>query len=260
MNNEPAVLFERIGHHVALVTLNRPQARNAVNGAITQGVSAALATIEADPDIRVAVLAARGGKAFCAGADLGEIAAGRSKDLSTPAGGMAGFVKAARTKPWIAAVQGFAMGGGCEMVLACDMAVAGRSAKFGLPEAKRGLLAAAGGAFRIARALPRPLAIELLTVCDTMDADRAAHFGLVNRVVADEDVVKEALLMAHAVAANAPLSVRESLALARSAHEQTEAQLWELTNQAVDRVMQSNDAREGPRAFLEKRAPQWTGD
>jgi len=221
--SEAAVLFERIGEHVALVTLNRPQVRNAVNGEITHGMTAALTQIESDPSIRVAVLAAAGGKAFCASADLSEVAAGRGKELATEAGGLAGFVKAERTKPWIAAVQGMALVGCCELVLACDMSVAGRSAKFGLPEAKRGLLAAAGGAFRIARGLPRSLAIQMLTIGDTMNAERAAHFGLINRVVDDAEVVNEAIRMAQAVAANAPLPVIESLALARSAHEVTEA-------------------------------------
>ena len=255
----PAVLFERIGDHIALVTLNRPSVRNAVNGEITRGMSAAVAQIESDTSIRVAVLAAAGGKAFSAGADLSEVAAGRGSELATESGGLAGFVKAKRTKPWIAAVQGMALGGGCEFVLACDMIVAGRSSKFGLPEVKRGLLAAAGGAFRIARALPGPLAIEMLTLGGTMDAERAAHFGLINRVVDDAEVVNEAILMAQAVAANAPLSVVESLALAKSAHELTEQQLWQLTDKGAARVMFSEDAKEGMRAFLEKRAPRWAG-
>jgi len=254
--DEP-VLFERIDRHIARVTLNRPQARNAVNAAMTRRLEEIVRTIEADPELRVAILAASPGPAFCAGADLADIAAGRGPLLMTPDGGFAGFVYSVRHKPWIAAVHGFAMGGGLEFALACDMVVVARDAVFGLPEPKRGLLAAAGGVYRLPRAIPRAIALEMLTTGATIDAQRAHALGLVNRVVELAALPDAALALAAQVAANAPLSVRESLAIGRAAAELDEATLRRLSAEATARVMASEDAREGPRAFVEKRAPVW---
>jgi enoyl-CoA hydratase/carnithine racemase len=205
----------------------------------------------------VAILAAAPGPAFCAGADLADIAAGRGPSLMTADGGFAGFVYAVRHKPWIAAVHGFAVGGGLEFALACDMVVAERDAVFGLPEPKRGLLAAAGGAYRLPRVIPRAVALEMLTTGATIDAQRAHELGLVNRVVELAALPEAALALAAQVAANAPLSVRESLAIGRAATELDEAALRRLSAEAMARVMASEDAREGSRAFVEKRAPVW---
>ena len=257
-SNNSAVLFERIGQHIALITLNRPDKRNAVNGDVTQGLAAAIATVENDPDLRVAILAANG-PIFCAGADLSEVAAGRGMALMTPEGGFAGFVKAPRSKPWIAAIAGTAVGGGCEMALACDMIVAGAEAQLGLPEAKRGLIAAGGGAIRIARILPRAIAIEMLTTGRPLNAQQALSYGLANRVVPADEVVKSAIALAEEIAANAPLAVTEMLKLAHLSAELDEATLWKLSDEAGQRIVRSEDAKEGPRAFLEKRAPRWTG-
>lgn len=254
--DEP-VLFERIDHHIARVTLNRPQARHAVNVAMTLRLEEIVRTIEEDPELRVAILAAAPGPAFCAGADLADVAAGRGPSLMTREGGFAGFVYAVRHKPWIAAVHGFAMGGGLEFALACDMVVAAQNAVFGLPEPKRGLLAAAGGAYRLPRAIPRAIALEMLTTGATIDAARAYALGLVNRVVELAELPQAALALAAQVAANAPLSVRESLAIGRAAAELDEGALRQLSAEATARVMASEDAREGPRAFVEKRAPVW---
>ncbi|MBT9598136.1 MAG: enoyl-CoA hydratase/isomerase family protein [Vitreoscilla sp.] len=254
--DEP-VLFERIDHHIARVTLNRPQARHAVNVAMTLRLEEIVRTIEDDPELRVAILAAAPGPAFCAGADLADVAAGRGPSLMTREGGFAGFVYAVRHKPWIAAVHGFAMGGGLEFALACDMVVAAQNAVFGLPEPKRGLLAAAGGAYRLPRAIPRAIALEMLTTGATIDAPRAYALGLVNRVVELAELPQAALALAAQVAANAPLSVRESLAIGRAAAELDEGALRRLSAEATARVMASEDAREGPRAFVEKRAPVW---
>jgi enoyl-CoA hydratase/carnithine racemase len=254
--DEP-ILFERIDHHIARVTLNRPRARNAINVAMTRRLEEIVRTIEGDPALRVAILAAAPGSAFCAGADLAEVAAGHGASLMTRDGGFAGFVYAARQKPWIAAVHGFAMGGGLEFALACDMVVAAQDAVFGLPEPKRGLLAAAGGAYRLPRAIPRAIALEMLTTGATIDARRAYELGLVNRVVDVAALPEAALALAAQVAANAPLSVRESLAIGRAAAELDEAALRQLSAEATARVMASEDAREGPRAFVEKRAPVW---
>jgi enoyl-CoA hydratase/carnithine racemase len=251
------VLFERIGRHIALVTLNRPAARNAINAAMSRRLEEIVRAVEGTPEIRVAILAAADGKAFCAGADLAEIAAGRALSLMTPDGGFAGFVDAARTKPWIAAVHGFALGGGLEIALACDMIVAAESAVFGLPEPKRGIVAGAGGMFRLPCAIPRAIALEMLTTGATIDARRAYELGLVNRVVAETARVREALALAEQIAANAPLSVRESLAIGRIAAERGEEELRRLSAEALARVLASEDAREGPRAFVEKRAPVW---
>lgn len=257
--NEQPVIFELIDQHIALVTLNRPEKRNAINGAVTRALEAAVQEVERNPAIRVAILQSSGEQIFSAGADLSEVMAGRGRELTTEAGGFAGFVKAERRKPWIAAVRGAAVGGGFELVLACDMVVAGSSASFGLPEAKRGVLAGAGGVFRLARSIPRAIALELLATGRSIEAQYGHTLGLVNRVVADADVLAEALRLAHEITANAPLSVLESLTIARVAHEHTEAELWQMSQAAAQRIIASADAKEGPRAFLEKRAPQWSG-
>jgi enoyl-CoA hydratase/carnithine racemase len=244
--------------HVAVVTLNRPAARNAVNAEVAQALHAVVERTEADPEIWVVVLTGAGPDVFCAGADLKEVAAGRAESLFTDKG-FAGFVYADRKKPWIAAVNGKALAGGCEIVLACDLVVASAEASFGLPEVSRGLLAAAGGAFRLPRALPRNVAIELVVTADSLDAQRAASLGLVNRVVAHDQVLAEALSLAARIARNAPVAVRESLQVARRAHDLDESELRALTAACRDRVRASEDYSEGPRAFIEKRPPRWTG-
>jgi enoyl-CoA hydratase/carnithine racemase len=252
------VLFQRLNDHVALVTLNRPDKRNAVNGDVARGLSAAIAEIESDSNLRVAILAANGA-VFCAGADLSEVAAGRAQELSTPEGGFAGFVRAARKKPWIAAIAGTAVGGGCELALACDLVVAGEQAQLGLPEVKRGLFAGAGGAFRIARALPRAVAVELALTGRPMPAQEALAHGLVNRVVPTEELMAAATALANEIAANAPLSVQGTLQVVRNANDFSEEELWQQSAAVGQALMNSEDAKEGPRAFLEKRAPRWTG-
>jgi len=251
------VRFERVGAHVARVTLNRPRVRNAINAAMTQRLEECLRAVESEPTIRVAILAAAGDKAFCAGADLSVVAAGCGTTLMTPNGGFAGFVYAERSKPWIAAVQGFVLGGGLELSLACDMIVAADDALFGLPEPKRGVLAGAGGVYRLARALPRAIALEMLTTGSSIDAGRAYELGLVNRVVHSSRLAEEALALAELIAANAPLSVRESLAIGRIAAERHEEELRQLTAAAMERVLAGPDAVEGPLAFVEKRVPVW---
>lgn len=255
----PAVLIERPAPFVMRATLNRPAVRNAVNGEVAQRLEAAVDEAEADPEVRVAILAAAGDKSFCAGADLAVAASGRGHELSTARGGFAGFVRAKRSKPWIAAVNSNALGGGLELCLACDMVVAARAARFGLPEVKRGIFAGAGGVFRLPRAIPRAVAMELIATGESIGADHAFALGLVNRVVDDSLLMAEALTLASLVAANAPLSVRESLTLARQADQLDEEELWTLSQAAGRRIAASDDAREGPRAFLEKRAPNWSG-
>ncbi|MFH6783997.1 MULTISPECIES: enoyl-CoA hydratase-related protein [Methylobacterium] len=252
------VLVERLGDHVAVVVLNRPQARNAVDPALARALAQAVAATEADETVRAVVLAGRG-PAFCAGADLTVIAAGGADDLWTGEGGFAGFVHAPRAKPWIAAVEGPALAGGCEIALACDLIVAGEGAAFGLPEVTRGLVAAAGGLYRLPRALPRAIALELILTGGRLDAARAHALGLVNRLVAAGAARDEAAALATAIAGNAPLAVRESLAVARLAPDADEAGLRAASAAARARVQASEDYREGPRAFVEKRLPRWTG-
>lgn len=259
--NEPVapVSLESPEPHVALVTLRRPEARNAVNGALALALDRIVKATEADDDVRVVVLTGAGGLAFCAGADLKEVSQGRLDGLMTDDGGFAGFVRAKRDKPWIAAVDGFALAGGCEIALACDMIVASEDAAFGLPEVTRGLIAAAGGLFRLPRALPRALAFELIATGGRLPAASALAFGLVNRVVPKARTLPEAIALATAISGNAPIAVRESLAVARRAYDLDDATLARLSDEAQARVMLTEDFREGPVAFIEKRAPRWLG-
>ncbi|MBY8825620.1 enoyl-CoA hydratase-related protein [Sphingomonas colocasiae] len=253
---EAEVLFERIGDHVVLLTLNRPGAHNAVNGALARQLGEYTMRIEADPSIRVAILAARG-KSFCAGVDLKVVAAGRVDELMPFGAGFAGFVYAPRAKPWIAAVHGGAFGGGMELALACDMIVAGENAVFALPEVKRGLIAGAGGCHRIARALPRALAIEMVVTGERLSAERACAFGLANRLVPAGQEITAAVEIAQAIAGNAPSSVRESLRVTRLAADRDETAVLAAQEEAIANVLASPNAREGARAFIEKRAPAW---
>ncbi len=253
------VLFERIDDHIALVTLNRPDKRNAVNGAVARALDAIVKQTEADPDIWATVITSGGGPTVCAGADLAEVAAGRGHELSTEDGGFAGFVNSKRTKPWIVAIRGSALGGGLEISLACDLRVCADTTVLGLPEVKRGLIAGAGGAYRLPRQIPRAIALEMIALGEPVDAARAAALGLVNRVVPEADVLETALDMARRICANAPVSVRESLIVARAAHEATEDELIAMTMDAFGRIAKTEDFKEGPRAFVEKRAPKWQG-
>ncbi len=255
---EAPVLVERLGGGVARVTLNRPATRNAVNGRLALDLGVAVQDLEADPTVRAVVLSGAG-KGFCAGADLSAVAAGDEASLWTPEGGFAGFVAAPRAKLWLAAVRGFALAGGLEIMLACDLVVAATDALFGLPEVKRGLVAGAGGLLRLPRAIPRAVAIEMIVTGEPIRAERAAALGLVNRVVPPDDVDVQALEIAHLVAGNAPGAVRESLAIARSAHEGNGADLLRRSEEALSRLRQGEDIREGSRAFLEKRLPRWSG-
>lgn len=252
------VLFD-VADHVAIITLNRPEKRNAVNGAVTSGLSWAVNTVEADDSIRVAILYSSLPNVFCAGADLGEVSRGNTQALSTPEGGFAGFVDAKRDKPWIAAVRGSALAGGCEMCLACDMIVASHDAQFGLPEVKRGLFAGAGGVHRLPRALPRNIGLELVATGAPLGVERAYALGLVNRMVPLADVLAQAQQLAGEIATNAPISVRASLHVARLSSDRSDADLRRLSAEMGQVVISSEDAKEGPRAFLEKRAPVWKG-
>jgi enoyl-CoA hydratase/carnithine racemase len=253
-----AVRYERLADRIALVTLNRPKARNAINAEVAQQLSDILAHTESDDEVRVVILTGSGTAAFCAGADLKEVDSGGMAALFRK-GGFAGFVDAPRRKPWIAAVNGFALAGGCEIALACDMIVAADSASFGLPEVQRGLIAAAGGAYRLSRKIAPALAAELVLTGRMMSAVEAAECGLVNRVTETEQLVDEALCLARLIAANAPLAVAASLELLRGSPDLADGELGAKSRAMLQALSQTQDYSEGPRAFLEKRMPIWKG-
>ncbi|WP_019546628.1 crotonase/enoyl-CoA hydratase family protein [Streptomyces sulphureus] len=256
-------LVERRGS-IMLITLNRPDARNAVDAEMCTLVGDALEEADHDPDVRVVVLTGAGEKSFCAGADLKAISRG---EQVIPAGrehwGLAGYVSHAISKPTIAAVNGPALGGGTELVLASDLAVAAEHAQFGLPEVKRGLVAGAGGAFRMIDRVPRTVALELLFTGEPITAERAAELHLVNRVVPADQVLATALALAETIAANAPLAVQahKRIALGQGAEGERpgEETGWRATSEALPLIAESEDAKEGALAFVEKRAPIWQG-
>ena len=261
---EPAVLVERRGH-VMIVTINRPEARNAVNEAVWVGAGDALAEADRDVDVRVVVITGAGEQSFCAGADLKALSRGERiapADPETLAWGFAGIVSHAISKPLIAAVNGTALGGGTEIALACDLAMAAEGASFGLPEVKRGILAGAGGAFRLARQLPGKIAMEMLLTGDPIDASRALELGLINAVVPRAGLIDAAVALAERIAVNAPLSVQASKRIALGIVDgriASDDAAWAQTRKESATVMRSEDAREGPKAFAEKRAPVWKG-
>lgn len=259
MDVSNSVLFEKHGDHIAVVTLNRPEARNAVNSEVAIRLGEIVEKIENDPNIRVAILTGAGEKVFCAGADLKEVSKGGINNLYTDSGGFAGLVQYDRKKIWIAAVNGMALAGGFEIVLACDLVVAADTAMFGLPEVTVGLLAAAGGVFRLPRVLPRALAFELITTGDRLNAQSALDHGLINRSVSRDQVMDEALKLAEKIAGNAPLAVQESLKIARLSADLDNKVLNKMSMEGQDRLSQTEDFKEGPRAFIEKRAPKWVG-
>jgi crotonobetainyl-CoA hydratase len=262
MSENPAVLTERDGH-VLLVTLNRPEARNAVNGDLTLGLGTALQSAEEDPEIRAVVVTGAGDQTFCAGADLKAISRGESLNPpGTEAWGFAGMVQHPVSVPVIAAVNGSALGGGTELVLAADLAVAADHATFGLPEVKRGLIAAAGGVVRLPAQVPQKVAMHMILTGEPIDAAAALGWGLVNAVVPAADLLGTALALARTIAANAPLSVQASKQVAlglRGGVLVDEVDAWEHSNEAMMTVFTSEDAMEGPIAFAEKRAPVWKG-
>ena len=259
VNAAPLVRFELLGRHIALVTLDRPEKRNAISPEVTSALEAIVRRIEDDADIRVAILTSSEARVFCAGADLGAVASGKGAGMETPGGGFAGFVYAQRIKPWIAAVEGMALAGGCEICLACDMIVASQSASFGLPEVKRGLMAGAGGVHRLANVLPRNIAAELLATGEPIDGARAHALGLVNRLVEPGEALAAARELAEAIVKNAPLSVQHSLAAMRASIGQPDGAGRSLVAERFAVLRKSEDFKEGPRAFVEKREAVWTG-
>ena len=252
------LLRERVGH-IEILTLNRPQVRNAINGELARAIDSALTELEAAPGVRVVVLTGAGDLAFSAGTDLKAVAAGEGRAALIGGAGFAGLVRRGFPKPLVCAVNGPALGGGFEIMLACDLAVAAAHATFGLPEASRGMLAGAGGLVRLPRRVPHALAAELALTAAPISSDRALALGLVNEVVPGPEVRAAALALAERVAANGPVAVRCAKRVLTAAAAGTEDDGWNATESALDEVRASADAQEGPRAFAEKRAPVWAG-
>jgi enoyl-CoA hydratase len=250
------VNFE-VRDRIAIITLNRPEARNAVSQQLAEDLEAAIDRLEADDALWIGILCGNG-PAFCAGADLKAIASGEAR-LTTERGGFAGLVRRVRTKPLIAAVEGPAVAGGTEIVLSCDLVVASTTACFGLPEVKRSLVANAGGLFRLPRALPTNVAMEMALTGVDLDAEAAHRHGLVNRLVQPGHALATAVELAEAVNANAPLAVRASRRVVLAARLLEDDEAFEVAANATREVFRTEDFREGPRAFVEKRSPIWTG-
>ena len=254
------VLFEKRGR-IGIITLNRPEARNAVNGDVASGVEAALDAIEADDDIWVGIVTANTAgqekPVFCAGADLKAINSGNAGGLNTKRGGFAGIAYRERRKPVIVAVDGLATAGGCEIVLSCDLVVASNRSSFGLAEVKRNLIAGAGGLFRLPRAIGRSAALEIILTGEPLAAQRAYELGLVNHVVAPDQVMPKALEIAERICAAAPLAVWASRKVVLASAYEDDETLINMTTAEFGAIMASEDTKEGLNAFIEKRLPNW---
>lgn len=244
--------------HVLVITLDRPEVRNAVDAATSAQLEAAIDRLEQHDELRCGVLT-HTGPVFCAGADLKAIAQHGLTGIETERGGFGGLCRRERAKPLVVALEGAAVGGGLELVLACDVVIATPAVRFAVPETRRGMVALSGGTFRLARAVGRAVALDLVMTGDELDATRAAQLGLVSRLVEPGTAVAVALAVAERIAANAPVAVRESRALTAAAFDHDDATLWSLASEAAARVLTTEDAKEGPRAFAEKRPPRWLG-
>jgi enoyl-CoA hydratase len=246
IEHDDAVLTER-RDRVLLITINRPDQRNAVNLAVSQGIAAALDELDADPGLSVGVLTGAG-KGFCAGMDLKAFVAEGTPRI--PGRGFAGITQRSADKPLIAAVEGFAVAGGLEVALACDLIVAAKGARLGIPEVKRSLVAAGGALLRLPRALPRNVAME---------AERAHELGLVNRLTEPGEALSTALELAEAIAVNAPLALAATKRILKEGIDWPDAEFFERQAPIIEPVFDSEDAREGATAFAERRAPEWKG-
>ncbi len=234
-------------------------ARNAIDGPTTKALDQAFDELAADDDVWAVVLTGTGDRAFCAGMDLKAFAAGQAGDILSAKGGFGGLTRRHFPKPLIAAVNGAALAGGCELMLACDLVVAAEHATFGIPEVKRGLVAGGGGLLRLHRRIPQAVALELALTGDTISARRAYDLGLVNRVVPAAQVLDEALSLAEVICSNAPVAVRASKEIMRLALDLDEEEAWEMNGRYVMEIFTSKDALEGSAAFAEKRPPKWQG-
>jgi enoyl-CoA hydratase len=254
MSDENPVLTE-VEDGILIVTMNRPEAKNAMNKAQAEGISAAMDRLDADPALRCAILTGAGGT-FCSGMDLKGFLRGETPTVEGR--GFGGLSQWTPNKPIIAAVDGYALAGGMEMALSCDLIVASSGAKFGIPEVKRGLAAAAGGLIKLPRQIPPRIAMELALTGDFVDAARAYELGFINSVT-EGPAIEGAKALARRIVDNGPLAIAASKAIVRNSHEWTEAEMWDKQNGYTMAVFVSADAREGAAAFAEKRKPNWQG-
>jgi enoyl-CoA hydratase len=250
------VLIERIGP-VLVVTINRPEARNAIDRATSEAIAAAMDTLDADPTLTVGILTGSGGH-FCAGMDLKAFLKGERVELEGR--GLAGIAETPPKKPLIAAIEGYALAGGCELALACDLIVAADDAQFGIPEVKRGLIAGSGGLLRLPLRIPRQIALEYALTGRLMPASEARQWGLINRLTVRGGALEGALALAGEIAANGPMAVAATKRVVTESPAWPAAEVWSRQNEILERIVVSNDAREGALAFSEKRAPRWTGN
>jgi enoyl-CoA hydratase len=251
-----AVLTDEDGA-VLVITINRPEARNAVNGAVAQGIAAALEELDSRKDLSIGVLTGAGGT-FCSGMDLKGFLTGDNPMVEGR--GFAGIVERPPAKPLIAAVEGYALAGGCEVALGCDMIVAARDAQFGLPEPKRGLVAGAGGLLRLPRRIPFHIAMEIALTGDKYPAERMAELGFVNRLADPGQALAVAKELALKVAENAPLALAATKRVIVESADWDAGEAWAKQGEIIIPVFGSKDAQEGPAAFAEKRKPVWKGE
>jgi enoyl-CoA hydratase len=255
MSDDAAVLTEQ-REHVLVITINRPDQRNAVNAAVATGIATALDALDANPDHRVGVLTGAG-KGFCAGMDLKAFVAGETVQAGDR--GFAGITRRGSDKPLIAAIEGFALAGGLEVALACDLIVAAKGARLGIPEVKRSLVAAGGGLLRLPRVLPRNIAVELALTGEPISAERAHELGMVNQLTEPGAALDAAIELAGVIAANGPLALSATKRVLRESVDWPEEQFFERQEQIARPVFTSEDAREGATAFAERRPPVWRG-
>jgi enoyl-CoA hydratase len=241
---------------IMTVTLNRPEAKNAANKALAVGVAAAMDQLDGDASIRVAILTGAGGT-FCAGMDLKAFVSGEMPVVEGR--GFAGLTEATPRKPLIAAIEGYALAGGLELAISCDLIVAADNAKFGIPEVKRGLAAAAGGLMKLPKQIPSRVAMELAVTGDFITAQRAYELGLINQVVPAGTALEAARALAARIVANGPLAVAVSKQVVKESADWSAAEMWKKQQELVLPIFGSEDAMEGSIAFAEKRAPNWKG-
>lgn len=252
---EPAVLTEQRGSAL-VITINRPQVRNAIDGAAAQGIADALDALDADDGLSVGIVTGAGGF-FCAGMDLGAFAKGEAPWVGDR--GFAGIAQRGSRKPLIAAIEGFAVAGGMEIALACDLIVAAKGAKMGIPETKRSLVAAGGALLRLPRRMPYHVVMELALTGDPLPAERFHEFGVVNRLAEPGSSLDVALELAGALGANGPLALIATKEVLATQWDWTSEDMWAKQGEITGHVFGSEDAREGAMAFKEKRAPVWKG-
>ncbi|HMI93093.1 MAG TPA: crotonase/enoyl-CoA hydratase family protein [Polyangiales bacterium] len=251
------VLRVEVREHVMVLTLNRPYAKNAFNAALSQALSDALDRLDDDPELRVGVLTGAGGS-FSAGMDLKALLTGE-QSFTKKRGGF-GIMTKPPDKPLIAAVEGYAVAGGLELALCCDLIVAASDAKVGLPEVKRGLVATGGALFRLPRRIPYHVVMELALTGENQPVDRFLQLGLINKVVAPGEAVNAAVELAQKIASNAPLAVAATKQIMQKAYDWTEEEAWPAHRKLASKALSSKDAREGSKAFAEKRPPVWRGE